>query len=85
MHCVRSFRYRPSIGHGPVTSQDMLGQGQRLDRMTEMSANLSNDSKRYHKRSKDMYMQALYRKYMPFIVVGGVIVFVLFIRWKLYS
>lgn len=102
--------------------QDILGQGSKLDRMTEMSAMLSEgacaehccserrgvassrsnvlqcamrspvpasvlglaESKAYHKRAKDMYFQALLRKYLPFIAVGVVLLVVLYLRWRFY-
>lgn len=43
------------------------------------------ESKAYHKKAKDMYWNALVRKYVPFIVLGSVVILVLLIRWKFYT
>lgn len=50
---------------------DILEQGERLDRVTDMSGNLAQESKKYAKRAKDLSRQALIQKYMPVIVLFG--------------
>mmetsp|Transcript_22031 Transcript_22031/g.61143 ORF Transcript_22031/g.61143 Transcript_22031/m.61143 type:complete len:218 (+) Transcript_22031:471-1124(+) len=64
--------------------QEVLGQGERLDCMTKMSSELSSASRGYQSKAKDMYRQALIRKYMPLAVIGGVVLVVLFFRWLFY-
>ncbi|EIE22158.1 R-SNARE protein, Sec22-family [Coccomyxa subellipsoidea C-169] len=64
---------------------DVLGQGERLDRMSQKSAQLTSESKQYAQRSKDLYRQALIRKYMPVAVIIGVLVFVLWVRSYFYG
>lgn len=59
---------------------EVLGQGQKLDGMMQMSSLLSQESKHYSARSKDIYRQALIRKYMPIGVVVGVVLLVLWFR-----
>ncbi|KAK9856776.1 hypothetical protein WJX84_011765 [Apatococcus fuscideae] len=46
--------------------QEVLGHGERLDRMAQMSSSLAQESKQYLSKSKDLHRQALIRKYMPF-------------------
>ena len=44
---------------------DVLEQGERLDRVENMSGNLAMESKKYAKKAKDLSRQALIQKYMP--------------------
>lgn len=61
---------------------EVLGQGEQLNNMTKMSSTLAAESKNYATRSKDLHRQALIRKYLPFAVVGFVVLLVLlFRRW----
>eukprot|EP00887_Chlorella_sp_A99_P001542 scaffold8.g1542.t1 len=63
--------------------QEVLGQGERLDRMTEMSNMLSQDARQFAVKAKDLYHQALIRKYLPIAVVGGVLLLVVAFRfWR---
>ena len=63
---------------------DVLGQGQKLDRMTEMSNVLSHDAKQLAVKAKGLYHQALLKQYLPWIVILGTILLVLFIRMTFY-
>lgn len=65
--------------------QDVLGQGERLDRMTEMSNMLSQDAKQLAVKAKGLYHQALVKKYLPWVVVIGIVLLVMIIRWTVYS
>ncbi|KAL4458104.1 hypothetical protein ABPG75_012969 [Micractinium tetrahymenae] len=60
--------------------QDVLGQGERLDRMTEMSNMLSQDAKQFAVKAKDLYHQALFRKYLPLIVLVGVALLMIILK-----
>jgi len=64
--------------------QDVLGHGEKLDRMTEMSNMLAQDAKQFAVKAKGLYHQALMKKYLPWIVVLGVIFLVLMVRWVFY-
>lgn len=63
--------------------QEVLGHGERLDRMTEMSNMLSQDAKQFAVKAKDLYHQALLRKYVPLIVVAAIFVIYLLTRFLL--
>lgn len=45
---------------------------------------LADESKKYRKKTKDLYHQALLRKYLPLAVLVGIVVLVLWIRWYFY-
>lgn len=60
--------------------QEVLGQGERLDKMTEMSNMLSADARQFAVKAKDLYRQALLRKYLPLAVVVLVLGAVLLVR-----
>merc|ERR1712072_346310 len=64
--------------------QEVLGQGEKLENVTRMSSTLSYESRKYKKNAKALSRQALIKKYMPFAIIGGVILFVLFFRWLFY-
>lgn len=61
--------------------QDVLGQGERLDRMTEMSNMLSQDAKQFAVKAKDLYHQAIFRKYLPLIVLVAVALIMLALKF----
>ena len=48
--------------------------------MTEMSNALSQDAKQFAVKAKDLYHQALFRKYLPLIVLGAVALCVLVMK-----
>ena len=64
--------------------QDVLGQGERLDRMTEMSNMLSQDAKQLAVKAKGLYHQAIIQKYLPWVVVGGILFLTIFARFFVY-
>jgi vesicle transport protein SEC22 len=64
--------------------QEVLGQGERLDRMTEMSNMLSQDAKDLAVKAKGLYHQALVKKYLPWVVVVCIILLVMIIRFWFY-
>jgi vesicle transport protein SEC22 len=64
--------------------QEVLGQGEKLENVSRMSSTLSYESRKYKKNAKALSRQALIKKYMPFAIIGGVILFVLFFRWLFY-
>lgn len=64
--------------------QEVLGQGERLNKMVEQGQRLKEDSSVYAKRAKDLHTQALIRKYMPLAVVVLVVLLVLYLRSLFY-
>ena len=64
---------------------DVLGQGERLDRMAAAGASLAHETKAFRSRAAALHRQALVRKYAP---LAGVVVGVLLVLWlrkKLYG
>ena len=53
---------------------DVLEQGERLDRVENMSGNLAMESKKYAKKAAALSRQALIQKYMPVIVLVGLFI-----------
>lgn len=45
---------------------------------------LADESKKYRKKTKDLYTQALLRKYLPLAALVGIVMLVLWIRWYFY-
>jgi vesicle transport protein SEC22 len=52
--------------------------------MQDLSKQLSDNSKKYLKDTKNLNLQALYQKYGPPAIVAAVILFVLFLRFYLW-
>jgi vesicle transport protein SEC22 len=64
---------------------DVMGQGERLDKVSAMSSNLSVESKRYSKKSKDLARQALIQKYMPLACFFGIVFVTLMLRRYVFN
>ncbi|EPS69205.1 hypothetical protein M569_05563 [Genlisea aurea] len=64
--------------------QEVLGVGEKLDQVSEMSSRLTSESRIYAEKAKDLNRQALIRKWAPVAVVLGVVVFLLWVRKKLW-
>lgn len=58
--------------HSPATHPSPTAAG-----MTEMSNLLSQDAKQFAVKAKDLYHQALFRKYLPLIILVAVALLVL--------
>lgn len=52
------------------TIDDVLDRGNKLDDVSEMSRNLSSESKKYNWKAKQVSMLALYKQYAPFLILG---------------
>ena len=63
---------------------DVLEQGERLDRVENMSGNLAMESKKYAKKAKDLSRQALIQKYTPIAAVIGFVLLLLLLRHWLF-
>ncbi|EPZ33749.1 snare-like protein [Rozella allomycis CSF55] len=61
--------------------QDVLGRGERIDKMTEISSKLSEESKKYAKEARNLNLMAMYRKYGP----PAIVVFIVLVVLYLYS
>ena len=65
--------------------QDILGQGERLDHVSNMSETLRNESRKYSDKAKDLSRQALIQKYLPLAVVFGFVFLLLFFRYVVFA
>jgi vesicle transport protein SEC22 len=65
--------------------QDILGQGERLDHVSDMSETLRNESKKYAARAKDLSRQALIQKYAPIAIVVGFVLLLMLFRKLFFS
>ena len=64
---------------------DIMGQGERLDRVSAMSGNLSEASKKYSKKARDLSRQALIQKYMPLAIFCGIVILTLMLRRYVFT
>jgi vesicle transport protein SEC22 len=64
---------------------DVLGQGDRLDAMAAASATLAAETAGYARRARALHRQALIRKYVPPAVLVGALLFVLWLRRRVYG
>ncbi|KAG6395658.1 hypothetical protein SASPL_141781 [Salvia splendens] len=64
--------------------QEVLGVGEKLDQVSQMSSRLTSESRIYAEKAKDLNRQALIRKWAPVAVVLGVVFLVFYIKSKLY-
>lgn len=64
--------------------QEVLGQGDKLDKMTRLSNTLSSEAKYYAKGAKNLHNQALLKKYLPLGVVLAIVILVLWVRSAFY-
>ncbi|KAJ7567049.1 hypothetical protein O6H91_02G130200 [Diphasiastrum complanatum] len=65
--------------------QDVLGVGDKLDQVTQMSSRLSSESRIYANKAKDLNRQALIRKWAPLVVVVSVVLLLLFLRRRIWG
>lgn len=61
--------------------EDLLYRGDSLDKMSDLSSSLKNDSLKYRKRAQRINLEALIRQYIP--VVGAGLIFV-FLIWYMF-
>lgn len=60
--------------------QDVLQRGEKMDRLSQLSSQLSSESKKYAKNARQLNIQAMYRKYGPPIIVLAIILLILYLR-----
>lgn len=61
--------------------QEVLNRGERLDNISQTSSRLVNDSKKYKWGAKKLSMMALYQQYAPFLVLGGIALVVIYLKF----
>ncbi|CAH2350363.1 protein transport protein Sec22p [[Candida] railenensis] len=61
--------------------EDLLYRGDSLDKMSDLSSNLRNDSIKYRKHAQKINFDALLRQYAPIVGVGLFFVFLVWYRY----
>lgn len=61
--------------------EDLLYRGDSLDKMSDLSSSLRNDSIKYRKRAQRINLEALIRQYIP---VVGISLLFLFLIWYMF-
>ncbi|ONM28188.1 25.3 kDa vesicle transport protein [Zea mays] len=64
--------------------QEVLGVGEKLDQVSEMSSRLTSDTRIYAEKAKDLNRQALIRKYAPVAIVIGIVVMLFWVKNKIW-
>lgn len=65
--------------------KEVLGVGEKLDQVSEMSSRLSSESRIYAHKAKDLSRQALIKKWAPVAIVLGVVLVLLFMRGYIWQ
>ncbi|KAL8522632.1 hypothetical protein ACS0TY_012684 [Phlomoides rotata] len=64
--------------------QEVLGVGEKLDQVSQMSSRLTSESRIYAEKAKDLNRQALIRKWAPVAVVLGVVFLLFYVRKRFW-
>ncbi|CAL5195793.1 unnamed protein product [Lathyrus oleraceus] len=64
--------------------QEVLGVGEQLDQVSQMSSRLSSESRIYADKAKDLNRQALIRKWAPVAIVFGVVFLLFWLKNKIW-
>ncbi|OAY81387.1 25.3 kDa vesicle transport protein, partial [Ananas comosus] len=64
--------------------QEVLGVGEKLDQVSEMSSRLTSESRIYADKAKDLNRQALIRKWAPVAIVLGVVMVLFWVKTKIW-
>lgn len=65
--------------------QEVLGVGEKLDQVSQMSSRLSSESRKYADKAKDLSRQAFIKKWAPVAIVLGVVFVLLWMRWYIWK
>ncbi|GFY97215.1 synaptobrevin family protein [Actinidia rufa] len=64
--------------------QEVLGVGEKLDQVSQMSSRLTSESRMYADKARDLNRQALIRKWAPVAIVIGVVILLFWVRKKIW-
>ncbi|XP_030490857.2 25.3 kDa vesicle transport protein SEC22-1 [Cannabis sativa] len=64
--------------------QEVLGVGEKLDQVSQMSSRLTSESRIYADKARDLNRQALIRKWAPVAIVLGVVFLLFWVKNKLW-
>lgn len=56
--------------------EDLLYRGDSLDKMSDLSSSLKQDSLKYRRRAQRINLEALIKQYIPIVGVGLIFVFI---------
>ncbi|CAH1418890.1 unnamed protein product [Lactuca virosa] len=65
--------------------QEVLGVGEKLDQVSQMSSRLTSESRIYAEKARDLNRQALIKKYAPFAIVVGVVIILFWAKNKIWG
>ncbi|KAF9689816.1 hypothetical protein SADUNF_Sadunf01G0131900 [Salix dunnii] len=64
--------------------QEVLGVGEKLDQVSQMSSRLTSESRIYADKARDLNRKALIRKWAPVAIVLGVVFLLFWVKTKLW-
>ncbi|KAK3022132.1 hypothetical protein RJ639_045271 [Escallonia herrerae] len=64
--------------------QEVLGVGEKLDQVSQMSSRLTSESRIYADKARDLNRQALIRKWAPVAIVLGVVFLLFWVKKKIW-
>ncbi|PIA40343.1 hypothetical protein AQUCO_02500201v1 [Aquilegia coerulea] len=64
--------------------QEVLGVGEKLDQVSQMSSRLTSESRVYAEKARDLNRQAFIRKWAPVAIVLGVVFILFWVRKQIW-
>ncbi|KAK2970032.1 hypothetical protein RJ640_008372 [Escallonia rubra] len=64
--------------------QEVLGVGEKLDQVSQMSSRLTSESRIYADKARDLNRQALIKKWAPVAIVLGVVFLLFWVKKKIW-
>ncbi|KAF5474656.1 hypothetical protein F2P56_006539 [Juglans regia] len=64
--------------------QEVLGVGEKLDQVSEMSSRLTSESRIYADKARDLNRQALIRKWAPVAIVIAIVLLLFWVKNKIW-
>ncbi|KAL4583718.1 hypothetical protein LXL04_008301 [Taraxacum kok-saghyz] len=64
--------------------QEVLGVGEKLDQVSQMSSRLTSDTRIYADKARDLNRQALIKKWAPVAIVVGFVILLLWAKNKIW-
>lgn len=64
--------------------QEVLGVGEKLDQVSQMSSRLTSESRIYADKARDLNRQALIKKWAPVAIVIGIVVLLFWVKKKIW-
>eukprot|EP00771_Trimastix_marina_P002007 gnl/Trimastix_PCT/3117.p1 GENE.gnl/Trimastix_PCT/3117~~gnl/Trimastix_PCT/3117.p1 ORF type:complete len:217 (+),score=59.53 gnl/Trimastix_PCT/3117:77-727(+) len=64
--------------------QDVLGRGEKISTVTEMSSRLTSETSRFKQNAEHLAFLSSYRRFLPAAVVIVIVLFMLYLRHKFF-